>query len=478
MLLPPKLREELLDAGYEVKRHIGGSHFSNVYEATHKRTERRVAIKVPVEEQRDRFPRECALLQKFADVPHVIRVLSAAAIETPYLVMEYPDGQSLDALAAKGPLRLKQIDRILTQVVAALAGVHAGRVAHRDLKPHNLYIALAADDDEDGPADDLVGFVWLLDFGIALDWGPVVDKRWTARCGTPPYQAPETESQIWASGDIFSLAVVVLELIIGQGKLKKLQRSRKAPGGVWCETAEDREQLERLLSAALESRRRGGESITSEREDRILRTLVRALEFEPGDRPQTVEEFSMGFLPAPVTESAPLGVPESSSASHGQRGSASMFSIPIMVASLAAVCFFIFRAKVGDGVERRAPPVAASESRVEPLQALPAAAPSMATAPAAGGGNILREPVAPAVSPAAAPRPVPDPVAPSLASAGASRPTGVGSEPATQRKAPAALNPSEPNDVRDARATPTRNGTGWRLSAEERRRQLEILGED
>jgi eukaryotic-like serine/threonine-protein kinase len=125
------------------------------------------------------------------------------ATQTPYLVMEYLEGQPLDKVVGKGTVPFPKACAWVGEMSSALVAAHKKGVIHGDIKPANVLIL-----------DD--GRVKLTDFGMARLANH--DKKDTALLGTPAYWCPE---QILgrpqdARSDIFSLGVVLYELVTGQ----------------------------------------------------------------------------------------------------------------------------------------------------------------------------------------------------------------------------------------------------------------------
>jgi eukaryotic-like serine/threonine-protein kinase len=125
------------------------------------------------------------------------------ATQTPYLVMEFLEGQPLDKIVGKGNIPFPRACAWVAEMSSALLAAHNKGVIHGDIKPANVLIL-----------DD--GRVKLTDFGMARLANH--DKKDTALLGTPAYWCPE---QILgrpqdARSDIFSLGVVLYELVTGQ----------------------------------------------------------------------------------------------------------------------------------------------------------------------------------------------------------------------------------------------------------------------
>ena len=121
---------------------------------------------------------------------------------TPYLVMEFLEGQALDRMLEKGTIPLPRAAAWAAEVACALAAAHRKGVIHGDVKPANILITQE-------------NRVKLTDFGMARLGGH--DTKDTPLIGTPAYWCPE---QIMgkaqdARSDLFSLGVVIYEMVTG-----------------------------------------------------------------------------------------------------------------------------------------------------------------------------------------------------------------------------------------------------------------------
>src|SRR3954471_23159859 len=103
----------------------------------------------------ERFRREGSMLARL-EHPGIARLLDAGVSRggQPYLVLEYVDGERLDAFAIENNLSQEDKIRLFLRVLEAVGHAHSNLVVHRDLKPSNILVK----------AD---GSVKLLDFGIA-----------------------------------------------------------------------------------------------------------------------------------------------------------------------------------------------------------------------------------------------------------------------------------------------------------------------
>lgn len=123
--------------------------------------------------------------------------------QTPYLVMEYLEGQALDQILTKGPLPLPKACAWAAEMATALGVAHRKGIIHGDVKPANILTTAE-------------GRVKLTDFGMArLASRDSVDSP---LLGTPAYWCPEQiigKAQD-ARSDLFSLGVVLYEMVTGR----------------------------------------------------------------------------------------------------------------------------------------------------------------------------------------------------------------------------------------------------------------------
>jgi serine/threonine-protein kinase len=146
---------------------------------------------------------------------HVVQVLDDGVDEAtgaPFIVMELLEGETLaDRLARVTRLYPTKVARIVSQVAMALGRAHAAGVVHRDLKPDNIFLA-RADDDE---------IVKVLDFGIAKSAvePPKENRTLTGHLlGTLSYMSPEQIKNARAidhRADLWSLGVIACEAMTG-----------------------------------------------------------------------------------------------------------------------------------------------------------------------------------------------------------------------------------------------------------------------
>jgi serine/threonine protein kinase len=215
---------DVLGGKYRIERVLGSGGMGVVLEATHLELEQRVALKLLLPhvaqspESVERFLREARYAAKIKS-EHVVRVLDVARLESgsPYIVMEFLDGQDLaDLVAARGPLPVSLAVDLLLQACEAIAEAHALGIVHRDLKPANLFVV---ERPGTGP------FVKVLDFGISKDSSRRGDNpsgaitTTTAILGTPSYMSPEqmrSTRDVDGRADVWSLGAILYSLLKGE----------------------------------------------------------------------------------------------------------------------------------------------------------------------------------------------------------------------------------------------------------------------
>jgi len=195
-VIEPAASPLIFGGRYRVLEKLGSGGMADVYLAEQTSLGRKVALKVLRRNVAtspgmvERFRRE-ALLLSTVDHPNVVRVLDfEAGDDGTALVLEYVEGQRLDALVESGPVPLSRAIYLLRQLARGLAAIHALGIVHRDLKPENVVLTR-------GPEG--VEIARLLDFGVARLLEPVdspADGRGFVTqsgvgTGTPAYISPE-----------------------------------------------------------------------------------------------------------------------------------------------------------------------------------------------------------------------------------------------------------------------------------------------
>jgi serine/threonine-protein kinase len=215
---------------YRVVRRLGAGGMGVVYEVVHEHIARRAAIKVlhadisRREEFITRFLNEARAVN-LARHPGLVEIYDFGLLPggTPFLVMEYLQGESL-------AVRMKRSGRapataavpVAQQIARAMAAAHAQHIFHRDLKPDNVMLVT------DPERPDLER-VKILDFGIAKMVGPQagpVGAPATAQTepgtviGTPRYMSPEQcqgTAEVDGKTDVYALGIMLYEMLAGEG---------------------------------------------------------------------------------------------------------------------------------------------------------------------------------------------------------------------------------------------------------------------
>src|SRR5579871_4697977 len=122
---------------YEVQARIGEGGMGEVYRARDTRLDRTVALKVSKREFTERFQREARAI---AALNHPF-ICTLHDVGPNYLVLEFVEGEPLDARLKKGPIPLDRALPLAAQIADALAAAHRRNIVHRDLKPANVILS-------------------------------------------------------------------------------------------------------------------------------------------------------------------------------------------------------------------------------------------------------------------------------------------------------------------------------------------------
>jgi TolB-like protein/cytochrome c-type biogenesis protein CcmH/NrfG len=274
---------------YELIRLIGKGGMAQVWLARRAdgAYERDVALKLPVsalrrEDLELRFARERDILAAL-EHPNIARFYDAGhgADGTAYLALEHVPGRSITAWCDARRLPLRARVELFLQVLDALGYCHDRGVLHRDIKPANILVTEA-------------GQVRLVDFGVARlherDAGASLTIEF-GRAATPGYASPEQMSGAGpaVAGDIYSLGIVLHELLCGAGPAAMRARALHpgAPPGAapaWPsrEVSESAAECRATTPARLARRLHGD----------LDAIVARALRTDPAGRYPNAAEFS------------------------------------------------------------------------------------------------------------------------------------------------------------------------------------------
>ncbi|HZN33528.1 MAG TPA: tetratricopeptide repeat protein, partial [Pirellulaceae bacterium] len=219
---------------YKLLQQIGEGGFGVVFMAEQlEPVRRKVALKLikPGMDTRQVIARFEAERQALAvmDHPHIAKVLDAGATESgrPYFVMELVRGVPITHYCDENHLSVRERLGLFASVCQAIQHAHTKGIIHRDIKPTNVLVT----------RQDAQAVVKVIDFGIAKAMGQqLTDKTlftdFAQMIGTPLYMSPEqaelSSVDIDTRSDIYSLGVLLYELLTGSTPVSKEQLKQAA----------------------------------------------------------------------------------------------------------------------------------------------------------------------------------------------------------------------------------------------------------
>jgi eukaryotic-like serine/threonine-protein kinase len=261
---------------YDMQAFIASGGMAEVYRAVDRRLNRTVAIKTLPEhlsnepERRERFQREAQIISSL-NHPHICTLHDVGMQgDVLYLVMEYIDGETLQARLARGPVPIAQALEYVVQICDALDKAHRRGIVHRDLKPANVMLTKAG--------------VKLLDFGLAklapAKLSPPASRQSTSLTtegtilGTFQYMAPEQleGKPADARTDIFAFGALAYEMITGRKPFPAANRAQ-------------------LIGAILKDDPQPIAELVPEVPPSLAEALTRCLAKDPDERWQTANDL-------------------------------------------------------------------------------------------------------------------------------------------------------------------------------------------
>jgi len=204
---------------YKITAELGRGGMGIVYRAQDTKLNREVALKLlpssalATEEDRARFYREAQAAAQLhhtniatifeideavpSDAPH-------GTLPSPFIVMEFIEGETLDSRIRKGPLQLEEAVRIGSEIAQALKLAHSKDIVHRDIKSANVMLTAE-------------GSAKVLDFGLAKTAQSTQLTRMGSTLGTVAYMSPEQArgEEVDGRTDLWALGVTLYEMISG-----------------------------------------------------------------------------------------------------------------------------------------------------------------------------------------------------------------------------------------------------------------------
>jgi serine/threonine protein kinase/tetratricopeptide (TPR) repeat protein len=254
---------------YDIIEELGRGGMGVVYKARDKKLDREVALKFlpshvnPTDHDIARFTQE-AKAAAALNHPNVCTIYDIKEHETlHFIVMEYVEGLTIRKKISGGPVALDGVLRYGLQIADALQEAHARGIVHRDIKADNIMVN----------AKDQVK---VMDFGLAKLKGSLKLTKSSSTVGTLAYMAPEQiqGGEVDARSDIFSFGVVLFEMLTARTPF----RGEHEAAMMYSILNEEAERLDKYLPDA---------------PPELLHVMSRALEKDPADRYQSIQEMAI-----------------------------------------------------------------------------------------------------------------------------------------------------------------------------------------
>jgi serine/threonine protein kinase len=256
---------------YEVVAEIGEGGMGVVYKAIDKELQRPVALKMlhhahsNDEMWKARFEKEAKALAKL-NHPSIVTLYDFFKMEDKhFLVMELLEGKTgKELLEETGAIPFPELIQMFRRVIRALAHAHRNKIIHRDIKPNNIMITNS-------------GEVKIMDFGIARTKDSPHMTQVGYTLGSVLYMSPEqirNPQDVDERSDIYSLGITMFEMATGKPPFMDPDSSQP-------------DILIKHLSVEPPSPR----AINPDVPETLERAIIKALQKNPEDRFQTMEEF-------------------------------------------------------------------------------------------------------------------------------------------------------------------------------------------
>ncbi len=209
--------------GYRIEEVLGRGGMGVVYLAEDRRLKRKVALKLLApqlaedERFRDRLLAESELAASL-DHPNIVPIYEAGEADGRiFISMRYVEGRDLKGLLKDGQLDPTKTLEIVSQVASALDAAHARGLVHRDVKPSNVLVAVAA-------GREGSDHFYLADFGLSRRLADLSIARDGRSLGTVAYVAPEQirGEEVDGRADLYSLGCLLFECLTGRPPFARL----------------------------------------------------------------------------------------------------------------------------------------------------------------------------------------------------------------------------------------------------------------
>ena len=445
---------------YQVTALLAEGGMGAVYVAEHPAIGRRVAVKVLLpqvasdQEMVRRFFNEARAASSIADVG-IVQIYDFGYQDgVAYIVMEFLDGESLEArLRRLGCLALADVLRLGRQLALSLQAAHASGVIHRDLKPDNVLVV--ADASVAGGERTKI-----LDFGIAklIDTAPDRQRTQTGMVmGTPIYMSPEQchgAGSVDHRADIYSLGCMLFHLVAGRppfqsaGSGELLAMHLREPAPPVSQFARVPPHVDAILLRCLEKepehRFQSMQQLASE-----IDLALRAITIPPGG---VDPKFLTPVPPAPTAvpiSAQPTTLSGAAAQTASPRPARPRWPLIAIVATIvvAGGAFALVATRGSSSSESRPAAAPARVPPPEPVVAPAPPSPAPITPPSAAPTPPLTPPADPAPTATATPTPPP-------AATPAPDPAPTATPKATATKSTKPARPKRPRPANAGSATP------------------------
>ncbi|MCC3593546.1 serine/threonine-protein kinase [Microcoleus sp. PH2017_28_MFU_U_A] len=278
--------QQLDDGKYIIEEYLGGGGFGETYRAQNRHEGRSVAIKTlnlfqqfqpDFAKTQNKFLKEAMSLAKCRH-PHIVEVYDIFREgDFNCMVMELIDGIDLAThLKENGRLSEQKALSMIQQLGDALTCVHKQNLTHRDVKPENIMLRKRGIE------------AVLIDFGLARQATLSGKLMTNSSRGTEhyaPIELAEQRPQLGAYTDVYSLAATLYNMLTDNKPIP-------SPGRKIIDPFIQPKQYDNKIS------------------DRVNAAIIKGMEFEPQNRPQSVQEWLDLLIPKPVVLPSPKVSPQ------------------------------------------------------------------------------------------------------------------------------------------------------------------------